>query len=100
MQTSQVSKQEDREACQLPEDTDAVHVQSTRIVTREQLVRAVQHWGAVGEDGEPGMRLTRQASALVTVLALMDFEHESEVALPANGSLAGLLSAIDPDGGI
>jgi hypothetical protein len=58
---------------------------------RAELARAIDYWGRNGDGGEPGICLTRQASALVTVLANMDFAREREVMLPAGGRLAELV---------
>ncbi len=59
-------------------------------ITRAQLAAAIDHWGRHGDGGIPGLRLTRQASQLVTVLALMDFHDQPTAALPAGSDLARL----------
>lgn len=68
---------------------DASHVQEPGpsegqdlAISRAELAQAIHHWGEAGQGGEPGMKLAREASVLVEVLALMDFEHQTSVLLP------------------
>ena len=49
--------------------------------TRAEIAAAIAYWGVHGTGGEKGLSLPRQASKLVDVLAVMDFERESVVAL-------------------
>ena len=52
------------------------------IFTRADIAAAIAYWGVHGTGGEVGLSLPRQASKLVDVLAVMDFERESAVDLP------------------
>ncbi len=51
-------------------------------ISRAELAQAIHHWGQAGQEAEPGMKLTQEASALVEVLAVMDFERQDSVLLP------------------
>ena len=62
------------------------------VISRSDLALAVHHWGLAGEAGEPGFTLSREASVLVEVLAIMDFERQNTVLLP-RASRAGALVA-------
>lgn len=63
------------------------------ILTRAQLAEAIKHWGEHGDDGIEHLKLTRQASALVTVLAQMDYHRQDTAALDDGSELARLADA-------
>jgi hypothetical protein len=56
--------------------------QGNLVVSRRDLARAIHHWGCAGHGSVSGMTLTREASVLAEVLAIMDFERQDAVLLP------------------
>lgn len=55
------------------------------VLERQDLVVALAYWGTHGSGAEPGLRLTRQASKLVEVLATMDYFGQERVSLSRAG---------------
>lgn len=64
-----------------PEGADSPG-RSDLVISRSDLAIAVHHWGLAGEAAVPGLTLSREASVLVEVLAIMDFERQDTVLLP------------------
>jgi hypothetical protein len=65
--------------------------------TIHQVRAAVQHWGADDEDrlrAKPGATFGPNALLAIEVLAIMDFQKQTEGQCPSDSHLAHLLSAL------